>query len=121
MQRASDNGAEGTPELAAGDVGHAGADQGPKWKRNNSAHTPGSLTPAVMAQNGGEPEKSGRTNSAKRQNAKCCSAAVLSSRCHLLGITRSVPEVREEPEAAGEALAAEELAGREEESEGVAP
>ena len=72
----------------------------------------------MAPQNGGEPEKSGMTNSAKKQNAKCCSAAVLSSKCHLLGITRSVPEGREEPEAAGEALAAEDLAGLGEDSAG---
>ena len=73
---------------------------------------------AAAAHNAGEPEKSERTNSAKRQNAKNCSAAVLSSRCQLLGITRRVPEGREEPEAAGEALVAEALAGLGEDNAG---
>ena len=58
---------------------------------------------AAAAHNAGEPEKSEMTNSAKRQNAKNCSAAVLSSRCQLLGVTRRVPWHRRGPEEDGAA------------------
>ena len=49
----------GGHKLAAGDTVHDGAHRRAKWDRNTDAHTPGSLTPAGMAQNGGEPELSG--------------------------------------------------------------
>ena len=50
------------PQLAAGDVDHAGGDQVLKWNRNSTTHTLGPPTPSAVVQNGGEPAvtKNGR-------------------------------------------------------------
>ena len=70
---------------------------------------------AAVAHNAGEPEKSKVTTTAKTQKCKVLLRSGSEQQVPLLGITRRVPEGREEPEAAGEALVAVDLAGSEEE------
>ena len=73
---------------------------------------------AATAHNAGEPEMSGVTDSAKRPNAKMMLRSGSEQQVPPLGTTREVPEGKDEPEAAGDVLAAETLAGSEEDKAG---
>ena len=73
---------------------------------------------AATAHNAGEPEMSGVTDSAKRPNAKMLLRSGSEQQVPPLGTTREVPEGKDEPEAAGGALAAKLCDGAEEDREG---
>ena len=108
---------DGVPELAAGDVDLAGANQGQLRVRNSNAHPLGPLTPSAVAQNGGGPARGGGANTAEDDQEEKLRISSLKRVPELLGVTREVPEHGGGSEVEGGALATEELAGAEDEND----
>ena len=102
--------------LAAAGSGHGGANQEYLRVRNSNAHPLVPLTTATAAQNDGEPATSGGAEHGYGDNKGKLRNSSRKRVPEHLGTTRMLPEHGGGPKVVGGALAAEMLAGTEEEN-----